>query len=107
MLDSSAPLFDLDPQLRKEVLSIFLKESEEEVSLLKHAFETRNWKTAAASAHKLKGSGRMIGALGFSRTASAIERAFDEQKQLTDEYWIALEKQYELLQSHLSGSNPF
>lgn len=69
-----------DLQTYKEILKIYIEESDENIKKLNGYFDSSDWKNYAILAHSVKSTSLTIGASEFSGKAKALELAAKENK---------------------------
>lgn len=69
-----------DLQTYKEILKIYIEESDENIKKLNGYFDSSDWKNYAILAHSVKSTSLTIGASEFSGKAKALELAAKESK---------------------------
>ncbi|MEL6228567.1 MAG: Hpt domain-containing protein [Cyanobacteria bacterium J06627_3] len=63
-----------DRAFQKELLQLFVADTDNSLSQLEMAISTENPSAVQAMAHYIKGASANIGAVGMSRTAAQLER---------------------------------
>ena len=61
----------------KELVDEYINDSDRKTSVLNESRSTGDWKNYAITAHALKSSSKMIGAMELSETARRMEKAAD------------------------------
>lgn len=100
IIDKTALLKDLkgDKELLKEVLSVFVDDVEDLLSLLKKELESENFHSISQHAHTLKGASGNMAASTMKRTAEQLEAAAGEESiEKTNKLYKELKHQFQTL----------
>ncbi|MCF8029145.1 MAG: Hpt domain-containing protein [Desulfobacteraceae bacterium] len=74
-IDQLARALDMDPELYRELLALFIDTSQKELSGLREASSRQDFTRASRLAHSLKGAAVNLGLNGIAGQAESIENA--------------------------------
>lgn len=71
---------DIDTQKMRALLNLFIKTARSDLSSCRHQLDLQQWRAIASTMHKLKSSAGALGALRFSKLATAIDEAVKAER---------------------------
>ena len=74
---------DMDPELYRELLALFVDNSQKELADLREALSRQDFTRASRLAHSLKGAAVNLGLNGIAGQAGSIETAAKKQDAIT------------------------